>query len=113
MTLSENRAKAVTDYLEYKGIPKDRMVPVGHGETKIANGCECEDGVGPGVNCTEEQHQQNRRTTFKIIRTDYQYGGEQMKQMENTRIKRGPPPGAEKKPVNKEEEEEEETGEEE
>lgn len=74
--LSENRAKAVTDYLEYRGIPPDRMQAIGYGESQIANGCTCEGNEGPGLECTEEQHQQNRRTTFRIIRTDYVYPDE-------------------------------------
>jgi len=80
--LSERRAKSVTDYLEYRGIPKDRMQPIGYGESQIANGCTCEDGEGPGMECTELQHQQNRRTTFRIIRTDYVYSDDDLPKLE-------------------------------
>jgi len=80
--LSENRAKSVTDYLEYRGIPKDRMQPIGYGESQIANGCSCEGTEGPGLQCTEEQHQQNRRTTFRIIRTDYVYSEDDLPKLE-------------------------------
>jgi peptidoglycan-associated lipoprotein len=73
-TLSENRAKSVVDYLIYKGIPEDRLIPKGYGETQLANHCSCENGAGPGLDCTEEEHQQNRRTTFKIVATNYVYG---------------------------------------
>ena len=56
-TLSANRAKAVVDYLIKKGIPAARLVSAGYGKQKllIANAK------------TEDEHQQNRRTEFKII----------------------------------------------
>lgn len=65
LELSNKRAKSCVDYLAGKGIAKDRMVPVGYGETKLVNDCSDD------VDCSEEEHQQNRRTTFKILRTDY------------------------------------------
>jgi peptidoglycan-associated lipoprotein len=75
--LSNKRAQAVVDYLVEKGIPSDRLVAKGYGESDLVNHCSCEADTGAGVNCTEEEHQQNRRTTFRILRTDYQYGHEQ------------------------------------
>ncbi|MBT6835111.1 MAG: hypothetical protein HOA61_03625, partial [Bacteroidetes bacterium] len=57
---------------------------------------------------TEAQHQQNRRTTFKIIRTDYEYGADQLKQLQDwqdTREKKGPPAGTTKRNNSEEEEE--------
>lgn len=102
--LSENRAKSVVEYLEYKGIPADRMVPIGYGEEQIANGCTCEDGQGPGMACSEEQHQQNRRTTFKIIRVDYQYREDQLHLLPKKEPKKAPPPAEKKKEEEKEEE---------
>lgn len=77
ITLSEKRAQAVVDYLVEKGIPSDRLVAKGYGESQLVNRCACEADTGSGINCTEEEHQQNRRTTFKILRTDYVYGHEQ------------------------------------
>lgn len=59
--LSESRAKAVIDYLVAKGIAPERMNPKGYGESQLVN--ECKDGV----ECDEEQHQRNRRTTFKVL----------------------------------------------
>jgi len=54
-TLSEQRAKAVVDYLIKAGIAADRMTSVGYGFDKpIAS------------NATEEGRQLNRRTEFKI-----------------------------------------------
>ncbi len=59
--LSQRRANSVVKWLIAKGISKERMKPVGYGETKVLNGCI------DGVKCTEFEHQRNRRTEFKII----------------------------------------------
>ena len=47
-----------------KGIEADRLTAKGYGESTPVNHCV------DGVNCTEEEHQANRRTEFKIIRID-------------------------------------------
>ena len=65
LDLSKKRAQSCVNYLVQKGIGKDRMVPVGYGETKLVNDCT------DGVDCTEEEHQQNRRTTVRVLRTDF------------------------------------------
>jgi outer membrane protein OmpA-like peptidoglycan-associated protein len=59
--LSERRARAVVSWLAAKGIPRDRLVARGYGETRLVN--ECADGV----ECSEEQHQLNRRTEFRVL----------------------------------------------
>lgn len=59
--LSDRRAKAVVAYLISQGINSSRLVPRGYGETKLVNRCS------DGVPCTEREHQQNRRTEFRII----------------------------------------------
>ena len=59
--LSTSRAKAAVAYIASKGIAKNRMQATGYGESELINGC------ADGVNCTEQQHQQNRRTEIKII----------------------------------------------
>ncbi len=59
--LSQERAQSVVDYLIEKGVATERLVAKGYGETKITNKCI------NGVECTEEEHQKNRRTTFRII----------------------------------------------
>ena len=63
-TLSTNRAKAAVAYLKSKGIAARRMVAAGYGESLLVN--ECKDGV----NCSDEEHQQNRRTEIKILRLE-------------------------------------------
>ncbi|WP_379965254.1 OmpA family protein [Epilithonimonas sp. UC225_85] len=60
-TLSQNRANAAVDYLVSKGIDKARLKPIGYGETQLLNNCS------NGIDCTEEQHQINRRTEMKVI----------------------------------------------
>lgn len=60
LDLSQKRAQAAVDYLKSTGIPSTRLQAQGYGESNPSVICECE-------KCTEEQHQKNRRTTFKII----------------------------------------------
>ncbi|RZM13480.1 MAG: hypothetical protein EOO88_44680, partial [Pedobacter sp.] len=60
--LSQNRATAAVNYIIGKGIAKERITAKGYGETMLVNQC------GNGVKCTEEEHQQNRRTEFKIVK---------------------------------------------
>lgn len=60
-TLSQNRANAAVDYLVSQGISRSRLVGKGYGETQLLNGCT------DGVNCSEAQHQLNRRTEMKVI----------------------------------------------
>jgi outer membrane protein OmpA-like peptidoglycan-associated protein len=61
LTLSQKRAQSAVDYLVSKGIDKSRLIAKGYGETMLVNGCS------NGVPCTDEEHQQNRRTTFKVL----------------------------------------------
>lgn len=63
MRLSINRAKSAKAYLVGKGIDGSRISYKGFGETHLVNGC------GNDVNCSEAQHQENRRTEFII--TEY------------------------------------------
>lgn len=60
-TLSQKRAESARNWILAKGIAADRIVPKGYGEKQLLNEC------ANGVECTEEQHQLNRRTEFKII----------------------------------------------
>ncbi len=61
MRLSRGRANSVVEYLKDKGIPEIRLQARGYGETRILNRCR------DGVECSEEEHQLNRRTTFKVL----------------------------------------------
>ncbi len=60
-TLSQNRANAAVDYMVANGISKERLKAIGYGETRLLNACS------NGSDCTEEQHQINRRTEMKVI----------------------------------------------
>lgn len=66
MSLSDKRAKASAAYVVSKGISPDRIYGKGYGESKLKNGCACEGAVKS--TCSEEEHQQNRRTEFVIVR---------------------------------------------
>jgi hypothetical protein len=45
-----------------------RLKTKGYGERQLLNNCSCEpNNVGPGKDCTEEEHRINRRTEIKII----------------------------------------------
>ena len=61
LSLSQRRANEVVDFLVDKGIARARMRGVGKGESEPVNSC------GDGVQCTEAEHQRNRRTEFKIL----------------------------------------------
>ena len=61
MSLSQQRAQSVVNYLVSRGISRNRLVARGYGETRLNNKCS------NGVDCTEDQHQENRRTEFRIL----------------------------------------------
>ncbi len=88
LDLSQKRAQSVVDYLISKGIAADRLVPKGYGETmpkvvdkKIAErynflpeGQKLDERFIKSLATVEEQevaNQINRRTEFKVIKTDY------------------------------------------
>ena len=60
-SLSQQRANSVVNYLVSKGISRSRLAARGYGETRLTNRCS------NGVQCTEAQHQKNRRTEFRVI----------------------------------------------
>jgi outer membrane protein OmpA-like peptidoglycan-associated protein len=59
--LSQARAESVIRFLIRKGIKPNRLIAKGYGETRLVNDC------ADGVNCTEAEHQQNRRTEFMVV----------------------------------------------
>ncbi|MGX5817066.1 OmpA family protein [Chitinophaga lutea] len=62
IVLSQRRAAAVADYLVQQGIDRDRISTIGYGESRLVNKC------ADGVECTEAEHQQNRRTELRILK---------------------------------------------
>ncbi len=58
--LSQRRAESAVNYIVSRGIAKNRLQAKGYGESQLIN--ECSDGV----ECSEEKHQENRRTEFVI-----------------------------------------------
>ena len=64
MVLSDRRAKATIAWLVSKGIDSSRLTGRGYGESQLINDCGCE--PTNASNCTEEQHQMNRRSEFII-----------------------------------------------
>lgn len=61
MKLSQKRAESIVTYLVTSGIAKERLVAKGYGETMLINRC------ANGVECSEAEHQANRRTEFTIL----------------------------------------------
>ena len=60
--LSDRRAKATRDYIISRGINVLRIESAtGYGEKQLVNKCT------NGVKCTEEEHQENRRSKFIIL----------------------------------------------
>ncbi len=59
--LSQARAQSCVDYLIQKGVKSHRIKAKGYGETQLVNHCK------NGVKCSEEEHQENRRTEVKIL----------------------------------------------
>ena len=59
--LSCRRAKATTEWLVKNGIATNRLTGKGYGESVPTNKCV------DGVECSEEEHQANRRSEFIII----------------------------------------------
>jgi outer membrane protein OmpA-like peptidoglycan-associated protein len=57
--LSEQRAQATVQYLISKGITRDRISGKGFGNTEPKVNC---------TSCTEEEHAQNRRSEFVIVK---------------------------------------------
>ena len=58
--LSEKRAQSTLNWLVKKGVDPSRLTAKGYGEYQLQNRCS------NGVECTEEEHQLNRRSMFII-----------------------------------------------
>lgn len=66
MDLSQRRAVSSAQYVKSRITSPERIYGKGYGETRPKIDCQC-DAAG-NSNCTEEQHQLNRRTEFIIIK---------------------------------------------
>lgn len=62
LNLSQRRAESAKDFLVDLGISSERILAKGYGASKIRNHCVV------GVECSEEEHQVNRRTEIKILK---------------------------------------------
>jgi outer membrane protein OmpA-like peptidoglycan-associated protein len=62
--LSDRRAKSTIAWLVKNGVASDRLDGRGYGETQLVNHC------ADGVQCTEAEHQLNRRSQFIITALD-------------------------------------------
>ncbi len=58
--LSDRRAKSTINWLIKNGVNKNRLLGKGYGENLLVNKC------ADGVDCTEDEHQLNRRSEFLI-----------------------------------------------
>lgn len=63
LDLSQRRAESAVEYIIDNGIDASRLIAKGYGETRLITNCPND------VPCTEEEHQLNRRTEFKV--TDF------------------------------------------
>jgi peptidoglycan-associated lipoprotein len=61
-TLSQKRAQSAVDYIISKGICKERIYAKGYGESRVLNRCK------NNAECTETEHQVNRRTEFSVVK---------------------------------------------
>lgn len=64
LNLSSRRAKATVNYIVKNGIDVSRITAKGYGENRIVNHC------ANGTKCSDDEHQQNRRTEFVILNPD-------------------------------------------
>lgn len=77
LKLSERRAQSVVDYLVDHGIPRERLIPKGYGETMPAEVPDKDGNIValtpdyiqalPNEEARETAHQRNRRTAFFVL----------------------------------------------
>ena len=88
LKLSQGRAESAVNYLASRGIPLDRMVPKGYGETNLLIS-DAEINKLATEEEREAAHQLNRRTEFSILRDDYvprEDGGSEPQQINRSDI---------------------------
>lgn len=64
LELSLKRAESAKNYLTNRGIAENRVKAFGYGESQLRNDC------ADGVECTDEEHEFNRRTEVRITKID-------------------------------------------
>jgi outer membrane protein OmpA-like peptidoglycan-associated protein len=64
LLLSLRRAESAKDFLVSRGVLPHRIKAVGYGEARLRNHCR------DGVECSEEEHQYNRRTEVIVTRME-------------------------------------------
>ncbi len=64
--LSEKRAKSSAKYVKARITNPERIYGKGYGESKLINDCQCEGALKSS--CSDEEHQANRRTEFRIVK---------------------------------------------
>ncbi|MCR9174009.1 MAG: OmpA family protein [bacterium] len=64
--LSSRRAESSANYIKERISDPSRIYGKGYGESQLVNDCGCEGNVVS--DCSEEEHQANRRTEFKIVK---------------------------------------------
>lgn len=69
LELSLKRAEAAKDFLVNKGISAARIKAFGYGEALPVNDCRCAQ-----TDCTEQEHEANRRTEVRIARINEPIG---------------------------------------
>lgn len=66
MELAERRGVSVREFLMSRGVAASRVQLKPMGESQLRNACK------DGVQCTDEEHQKNRRTEIRILTVDPQ-----------------------------------------
>ena len=61
LILSQKRAQSAVNWLVMHGVNENKIKPVGYGEGKPVNNCV------NNIKCSEDEHQRNRRTEFKVL----------------------------------------------
>ncbi|MBB1149413.1 PD40 domain-containing protein [Myroides sp. NP-2] len=61
MSLSERRAQATMKWMISQGVEESRLTGRGYGESQLINRCS------NGVDCSDEEHEANRRSEFIIM----------------------------------------------
>jgi len=59
--LAQRRAEAAVRYIVSRGINSGRIIARGYGEYQLRNRCS------DGINCSEMEHQYNRRTEIRVL----------------------------------------------